>query len=130
MDIYTELCRSWAAGFYDGEGSFTNTATHSPVMRVGQSGDPLVLVRFREAVGIGKVYGPYNNYNKNYKKAHQPSWVWSVSGRNKTAEVLLRLWPYLSTPKKEQARKVLDRYDAQVQPRKDRERIFLPVDDS
>lgn len=51
---------AWAAGLFDGEGSsYYNESSRSLQIRISQNYDPEVLERFRAAVGVGKVYGPY-----------------------------------------------------------------------
>lgn len=59
---------------------------------------PEPLFRFKEVVGIGVVNGPYQQ--KNPKST--PYYMWTTSGRHKTYNVIMLLWPYLSLPKKEQ----------------------------
>lgn len=53
---------AWAAGFLDGEGNCRcwSDGKHSyPRMQLTQKDDTEPLERFVEAVGVGKVYGPY-----------------------------------------------------------------------
>jgi hypothetical protein len=59
---------AWCAGLFDGEGwaSMFAHRSHvgylSPEVGVGQSsasGEPEVLARFRSVVGVGRIYGPY-----------------------------------------------------------------------
>lgn len=105
----TEL--AWAAGFFDGEGSTylnrrkmkrygrsSGPAHHtvtSPSCSIAQA-DNRPLHRFVAAVGAGKVRGPYKNKGLGYYKVE-------YRGRNLSALLLNKLWPYLSTPKQEQA---------------------------
>lgn len=90
---------AWAAGFFDGEGSVHFAgASNLCYVSVGQK-DRRPLQRFRDAVDVGNINGPYSNA--------RGSWYhWSVGGR-KAARVLKLLWPYLSEPKREKAQLVL-----------------------
>ena len=55
---------AWAAGFFDGEGCFSYIQKARYVcLRIGQS-ELEPLERFREAVGLGKIYGPYSHTHK------------------------------------------------------------------
>lgn len=113
MSVRTE--RAWAAGFFDGEGTIflRRTARHKggttgkyyPLttveMAVAQV-RPEPLRRFRKVIGFGKFGGPYNHKQKN----HRPYYRWLTAGRPHCHEALSILWPYMSEPKKQQARKV------------------------
>lgn len=94
---------SWAAGFFDGEGySYAQKSAKRSFLSLSVSQvDPRPLHRFWEAVGVGKVYGPY-------RKAANPNWkhqyMYRATGDSAIA-VMELLWPYLSEPKKEQAEK-------------------------
>lgn len=105
----TEL--AWAAGFYDGEGSIC--VLHKKRVKGGTTGKdyhctsvqmslaqvrPEPLRRFHAAVGVGKMAGPY--YPKN--KAHSPYYKWETTGRPSSHEAIMKLWAYLSAPKREQ----------------------------
>lgn len=104
-----ELELAWAAGFFDGEGCTTyhcgKNQAKAPRVRLGQSGDTgyKVLERFKNAVGFGKVYGPYP-VAKNQRKIR---WAYSISKTQENIEVLKKLWPYLSDDKKAQATAIL-----------------------
>jgi hypothetical protein len=101
----TEL--AWAAGFFDGEGN-ANASGGTFALRMPQI-HPEVLERFRSAVGLGKVYGPYPATQPN----RQPQWRYEVAGLSaKIAYEQIR--PYLGSVKKEQADKALAHYTATV----------------
>ena len=101
----TEL--AWAAGLFDGEGSTfvwkgNRRRDYGSIrVAVGQSHDPEVLRRFQQAVSLGRVYGPYGGERK---------FQYHASNRE-GCEVLRKLAPYLSGPKKKQARVALERYN-------------------
>ncbi len=94
---------AWAAGFWDGEGSCgcyrkndgkKRKASNSYLRASVNQIDREVLDRFCEAVGLGKVYGPYVGITT--------QWAWQLHGE-KVRLMFERLWPYLSRIKKEQA---------------------------
>lgn len=86
----------WAAGFFDGEGSAgvqKRDPTRKPYMRLTVTQkDPRPLRRFQEAVGAGRIYGPYPP-----RGVHK--WIASPKAALLVVELL---WPYLSEPKREQ----------------------------
>ena len=94
----------WAAGFFDGEGCITYSASGSPqathkhyLRLIITQTDPEPLLRFAAAVGAGNVLGPYP------PKAAQrkPQWTWQVS--KEAGQVLDLLRPHLCGPKTRQA---------------------------
>lgn len=98
--------RAWAAGFFDGEGtiSVADTASRRGSLRAKQIKascnqiDAEVLYRFRDAVGVGAVRGPYG---KNRRR--RPIYVVTVHGIERVELMYEALWPYLGSVKKEQA---------------------------
>jgi hypothetical protein len=93
---------AWAAGFFDGEGStylkVYATGRVEIRMAVAQT-DPRPLVRFRNAVGIGSVNGPYERQNK----THKPNYEYRPDTFEHMQAVIAMLWHWLSEPKREQA---------------------------
>ncbi len=113
--IQTEL--AWAAGFYDGEGCMTlhtskGGKTHGsnqwmyPNIHLGQV-DKRPLVRFVNALGFGKLYGPYNHGRNPHAQSRYDLFFRTFE---EVQQVIACLWPYLSEPKKEQARKVMKKW--------------------
>lgn len=116
---------AWAAGFFDGEGCVTSSEAGSrrPMMFITQY-DPRLLRRFRQAVGFGKVYGPYRSGSR---RAHRASksvferllakpavyvptfrWVWKTNGGYRDVEAIANmLSPWLGVRKKHDARRIL-----------------------
>lgn len=93
---------AWAAGFFDGEG-YTGPGTGTMRMAVTQRKlEP--LERFLNAVSLGKIY-----------EVKRGGWVWIATGQDNVVTALARLWPYLCTPKKNQAREVIRGRKAKVQ---------------
>jgi len=70
--------------------------------------DPRPLERFAAAVG-GNVTGPYAITGNGGRK---PRWQWQRVG-SPAAEVVERLWTYLSEPKREQITRVMEEVAAQ-----------------
>ena len=100
---------AWAAGFFDGEGCTTINKSR-PKERALDKARPQLglrmslaqvqiepLIRFRDAVGVGAIRGPYL-----YSTNRQPHWQWNVSNMD-VIKVLDIIWPYLSVVKQRQA---------------------------
>lgn len=103
MSLETE--KAWAAGLFDGEGS---TCLHGRARADGKrpgirmvlsqkDTGPELLLRLQAALGgVGKVL----------ERGDRPGvWVWRCQDRPGCTEALNRMWPYLSSPKKSQAKK-------------------------
>lgn len=101
---------AWAAGFFDGEGTISQTTAKGTtkrylLLRMAHV-DPRPLERFIVAVGIGHIRGPYQH------KKGEGRWsdysVWQLGGSR--AEIAFAaLEPYLSEPKREQYARVKER---------------------
>lgn len=73
-------------------------------MNIGQN-DRESLQRFKDAVGVGYLYGPYTQKGrKNPISEFRVNKVTDVHG------VLLQLWPFLGSVKKEQAKAAFVKY--------------------
>jgi hypothetical protein len=96
----TEL--AWAAGLFDDEGHVRLDRGYIRV-QIGQAHTTEVLYRFRDAVGMGTIYGPSTN------KSGNRMWRYTVNG-GKAITVLQKIWPYLCTPKRAQAKEALAAY--------------------
>jgi hypothetical protein len=101
---------AWAAGFFDGEGSFSlhtrgdrNNARPRLIIFISQC-DREVLDRFAEAVGLGNVNGPYSRGNPKWRDYY----TYGVQGQ-KVKVVAKQLWPYLGKVKKRQFKQCVDR---------------------
>lgn len=97
---------AWAAGFFDGDGWAAlarqkGRRSRQPQARINQgslTGVPEVLLRFRDAVGVGRVAGP------NIEEGRQPLYWWVASSRGdvtRTGELIGR---WLSGQKRAQFR--------------------------
>lgn len=88
---------AWAAGFFDGEGCFSNFRrpnVMSVQATIAQTNvEP--LERFRAAVGgVGRLNGPY------IRGKNKPVYYYAVSGWKNTQAVAALLWAFLSSPKR------------------------------
>jgi hypothetical protein len=97
---------AWAAGLIDGEGHFRadlhskSTTTLCPRLDISQV-DRYVLDRFRDAVGRGRVYGPYRKTGG--RVIHQ----YVVTEFEPVQAIAAMLWRWLSPIKRTQASKAL-----------------------
>jgi hypothetical protein len=90
---------AWAAGLFDGEGSVTHGGGYDnryPVIQITQV-EPKVLHRFRNAVGVGTVLGPYSNGTRSKRTYH-----FCAYGFEKTQAIGAMLWTFLSPVKRSQ----------------------------
>lgn len=86
---------AWAAGLFEGEGAaFLRRGRPCLQLKMIQESS---VRRFCEAVGVGKVYGPYRN-RSGEKDGYERSdfWVWVVSGGS-AGLLALDLYPFVST---------------------------------
>lgn len=110
-----EIELSWAAGFFDGEGStICNGSIRMSVAQVEK--EP--LYRFFTAVSIGAIRGPYK-----YSTNRQPHYQWNASGSD-VIKTLEKLWPYLSSIKKQQALIKLEVYNNYLKRIKERRNAY------
>jgi hypothetical protein len=99
---------AWAAGLFDAEGS-TSLSDHrshagykyveASITQGGSGGAaPQELVRFRDLVGRGKIYGPYEQDG-----ASEPIYRWRLQQVDEVRRVLHLLQPWLGSVKRTQA---------------------------
>jgi hypothetical protein len=97
---------AWAAGFFDGDG-WAALVRHGrggkrrPMAQINQgssAGVPEVLVRFRGAVGVGRIAGP------KIKEGRQDLYWWAASSRGDVIRTGGLIGPWLSTEKRNQFR--------------------------
>lgn len=95
---------AWLAGFTDGDGYFgcskySNGGALSYV--ISQNGESELLYRAQKILGFGNVNGPY------FVKGRKPNYRFVVNGFERVQATIAALWPWLGTPKRNQAEKVL-----------------------
>ena len=95
------VARSWAAGFFDGEGCFSLSQGRFIVVILQV--DPEVLLKFAQIMGVGNVRGPYDPPSY----TGRPYYRYQVSG-GKAKHVARVMWPYLGTIKRNQSRLAVD----------------------
>lgn len=101
---------AWAAGIFEGEGCFSltvNTAKRqrAAVARIVMT-DHDIIVRFRDAVQMGRVRGPIQ------VKTNKPYWAWSVSSFEETQQLICLLWEHLGARRRAKAKELLTGYCA------------------
>lgn len=106
---------AWAAGFFDGEGTVSLKRkvwkdTHyesicAGVPQGGRATPPSVLLRFRAAVGFGRIYGPGR-----WRNARLSSWDWHATRYDEVRLLFELLGPLLGEVKTAQANRALVKY--------------------
>lgn len=92
----------WAAGFYEGEGTFVFTCGYIS-MSIHQV-DKWPLVRFLATVGAGSISGPYSH------SANQPQWYWTCGGWERCKQVVELMWDDLSPRRQQQIELAVSRF--------------------
>lgn len=109
---------AWAAGLFDGEGStcLLKHRTHdgyfyleASITQSSKNGPPEVLVRFRDLMAAGRVYGPYPPR----PPARLPVYRWKLYPRPAIERVVGAIWPWLGPIKRAQATAARDVIQAQ-----------------
>ena len=113
MSWTDETLRAWAAGFFDGEGSISavmdnrHRRTCTVQMTVVQAGSetdpPDTLVRFLDAVGVGKLA----RRTTTGRLGTKPLWTWRATNIDDIRHAVDRLLPYLGNAKTEQIAKAM-----------------------
>jgi hypothetical protein len=110
MVTSTREALAWAAGYFDGEGHVAvsrrtgrDRANHTLRVDISQTRNPSDLRRFRDAVGVGRINGPYAKKNPLWSE----HWVFSAHGFEKVQHIIATLWPWLGEKKRAQATAVL-----------------------
>ena len=97
---------AWAAGLFDGEGFIGHLKTSSAKylhlrLSVGQTDAPM-LHRLNQALwNLGRVSGP------TILPHRKPFWVLNINGFEACQAAIAAMWPWLSQPKRCQAKKAL-----------------------
>lgn len=97
----------WCAGFFDGEGHVRVDQHRGGATKVARiditQADRRVLDRFQRAVGLGKVYGPYDR-----RYAHQRDrYEYVAIYFERVQAIIAMLWQWLDEIKRDQARTAL-----------------------
>lgn len=95
---------AWAAGLFEGEGSFCMpTKARTPVASI-VSTDEDVIRKFKSIVGVGNIIGPYT-YNDGYK----PRWQWKCHGWERCQVIVDAFWEHLGERRQQQ---IIDTYES------------------
>lgn len=116
-----EFESAWAAGIFDGEGTFGAYAKahmrpswRGVSMSVAQASAtvvPEVLLRFRAAVGVGTVTGPRIVPSP---WTRLPQYRWQATGRHVCSAAIKVIWPWLGPVKRAEIRAAMEYLDAGV----------------
>lgn len=101
-EVLVECELAWSAGFFDGEGTVYNRTRFKKYtylnLEISQR-DRRPLDRFCKAVGHGKII---SRPSRGSTKEH---FMWVCYRQQDVKEVMNKIYPYLSDPKKEQYKK-------------------------
>lgn len=113
---------AWCAGFIDGEGSFLISGSNCPTLSVPQSGPaaPVILQRVIDALGLGGTVRQHRRRQPHHQQAYRVT----ITGFERFQAAVVRLWPWLTEPKRQQALEALARYHAQWMPPGARRRLL------
>jgi len=102
--LHCDIELAWAAGFFDGEGCIRNNTSssgtrkykHLQIQITQNNREP--LDRFQKAIGgYGKIYQHRAGY-----------FMYSLARLEQVDEILEKLWPYLCSPKRDQANRAIE----------------------
>ncbi len=116
--VRTRENMAWAAGFFDGEGSFWSNVRNDAsdgvraITASVTNTDRELLDKFQSIVGLGKVRGPYQEQRGN----RQPVYRWSVGGHRAVQAVGAMMWEWLGTYKRQRWAEALTTWRAGVRP--------------
>lgn len=97
---------AWAAGFFDGEGCFSYSKSSKHVCISITQRDIEVLERFKESVGLGRIYGPYR-HRPGSTLSDKEFHVFRAYGYEQVQAIGAMLWFKLGSAKRAQAARVL-----------------------
>jgi hypothetical protein len=110
---------AWAAGLFDGEGTFgayakpqMTSSWRGAQMSIPQASAtevPEALLRFRSAVGVGNVNGPRIVPSP---WSRLPQYRWQASGRHVCSAAIKVIWPWLGPVKRAEIRAAVEHLDA------------------
>lgn len=103
-----EIDLSWAAGLFEGEGTFTLSRWHGNSIGPKAAlvmGDEEIVNRFHRIVGLGRVC---IENRKQRASHHKVMYRWTVSERSEFLDFASLLMPYLGARRREQLIVVLD----------------------
>lgn len=88
---------AWAAGYFDGDGTFSLAAGY-PAVSIGGV-DPELLERFKSIVGAGNIIGPFvRSHPRRWSKRPQ----YFFQAYREARSIAEQLWPFLGGAKRKQ----------------------------
>ena len=96
---------AWASGLFEGEGSmgyYPTSGSRGQLQMQMSMTDEDPIRRFAQAVGVGRVSGPYRN-----KPKDKQLWRWAAWRHEEIQAAVAMLWGGLGRRRKEQAKKSL-----------------------
>lgn len=113
-----EFEAAWAAGLFDGEGTFgaypnarMRPSWRGVSMEIPQASAtnvPETLLRFRDALGVGTVTGPRIVPSP---WSRLPQYRWQASGRHVVSAAIKVIWPWLGPVKRAEIRAAMEHLD-------------------
>ncbi len=109
---------AWVAGFMDGEGSFAyaRNGQYAKVIAHATQKDRRPLDRMVRILGFGKVYGPYDRAANRMMPASIHH-AFQIQRFEHVQALVAMLWPFLSEPKRQQAKAVLIAHRGDIEAR-------------
>lgn len=98
---------AWAAGFFDGEGSTSFIAGKNLLMAIKQK-DRRNLERFLDAVGDGRIFGPYQ-----HKGETCITYRWAATNM-RAVRAMQQIEPWLGPAKSEQFDRAREKWDQRL----------------
>lgn len=99
---------AWAAGLFEGEGSFgfysSKSVPRKVVARLTIT-DEDVIRHFHSVISLGRIYGPHIT-----AKGTKPAWTWTTTTFEEAQAVIALLWGWLGARRKNTAKKALIQY--------------------
>lgn len=97
---------AWAAGLFEGEGSFSTRrkSRDRGLLARMQMTDEDVVRRFHSIIRVGNVTGPY------FAKGKKPIWIWQVGSFEGVQHVVASLWEWLQSRRRWRSAYLLQLY--------------------
>jgi hypothetical protein len=93
---------AWAGGLFEGEGTIFAATRGRHLSLAMNMTDLDVIERFRDAVDLGKVYGPYENRSSSDDSPRKRFYGWRIPATD-CPEALRLLWPWLGERRRARA---------------------------
>jgi hypothetical protein len=97
---------AWAAGLFEGEGTFNLGPRKTPRHRQIRAGIKMTdldrLQAFQSATGLGRIYGPFQQ-----KPHHKAVWAWRVQSFENVQALIAMLWCWLGSRRRARATELL-----------------------